>query len=363
MAPAIKRMLSERPRLLRMVTAISISLAGLSLKAMTKDEVLQEVRRLSREGAITSTELSRAYEGGQGQVTVRREHVGLAEILYYIGGAIVFIGIVVLVAQQWDSLSNFSQILVTLGSGIAAYVTGLLLTRYPQTRGVGTAFYFISALLLPLGLAVTFDQANYNIGTARIQSIMAAILLATYLFSRLVLKAKIFTIFSIIFGTWFFYSFVTMFVQNATSFYDTLKFYEYLTLVTGLSYILLGYYFAQTAERGLTGVLYSFGLLGLLSSTLSLGGWTPNQNIFWEVIFPGLALVIVFLSIQLKSKAFLTLGSIFLMAYILKITAEYFSNSLGWPVALVFAGLVLIGIGYLTFYLNRRYLSRRVTAV
>ena len=35
-----------------------------------------------------------------------------------------------------------------------------------------------------------------------------------------------------------------------------------------------------------------------------------------------------------------------------------FSSGLGWPAALMFAGLCLIGIGYLAFYLNRKYLSK-----
>ncbi len=70
-----------------------------------------------------------------------------------------------------------------------------------------------------------------------------------------------------------------------------------------------------------------------------------------------LALGTLFLSINLKSGSFLTFGTLFIMAYILKITAEYFTRGLGWPLALVIAGLMLIAIGYLSFYLKKKYIS------
>jgi len=121
--------------------------------------------------------------------------------------------------------------------------------------------------------------------------------------------------------------------------------------------MLLGYFFFQGDMSGLSGPLYGFGVLLFLGMALSLGGWSPHQRVFWELIFPGLAFGVIFLSICVKSKAFLVFGSMYLMAYILKISAEYFSHSMGWPLALVLAGLALIATGCLTFYLNRKYLG------
>jgi hypothetical protein len=69
---------------------------------------------------------------------------------------------------------------------------------------------------------------------------------------------------------------------------------------------------------------------------------------------------VILLSIWLKSKSFLVFGALFLMIYILKITSEYFTNSLGWPLALVLAGLLLIGIGALSVWLNKRYLGKAI---
>jgi hypothetical protein len=98
-----------------------------------------------------------------------------------------------------------------------------------------------------------------------------------------------------------------------------------------------------------------------LGGALALGGWSPRVSVVWEAVFPLLAFGAIVLAIYLKSKSMLTFGTLFIMAYIMKITAEYFSDSLGWPLALVIAGFGLLASGYMTFYLHRAYLTPRRT--
>lgn len=140
-------------------------------------------------------------------------------------------------------------------------------------------------------------------------------------------------------------------------YFDDWKFHEYRVLVASIAYMLLGYAFSKNERAPLQGFLYSFGILGFLGAALTLGGWEPNQNVFWELIYPGFVFGALFLSVHVKSNAFLTLGTLFLMAYILKITSEYFSSGLGWPLALVIAGLAMIGVGYMSLSLKKKYLS------
>lgn len=78
---------------------------------------------------------------------------------------------------------------------------------------------------------------------------------------------------------------------------------------------------------------------------------------FLGVAFPVLVFGVIFLSVYLKSKAFLTWGTLFLMAYILKITSEYFSSGLGWPLVLVIAGFAMIGVGYASLSFGKKYLG------
>lgn len=327
---------------------------------MDKEELLQQIRNLAAENLITKDDLIKAYDETFKEKTniAIVKKLGITEILYYIGGTIVFLGIAVLIWQNWSTLSVATKIIATLGFGIAAYIVGVVFGRYEKLDSVGQAFYLISALVTPMGLYVVFDNAGFDVRSPGTQSLISGILLGAYLLSFVAFRKNIFTIFSIIFGTWLFFAF-TSFLIGGKPHFDELKFSEYRILLTGLVYILLGYSFSKNERHPLTGPLYGFGIFGFLSAAFALGGWEPNQNVFWELIYPGLVLGVIFLSVHLKSKAFLTFGSIYLMLYILKITAEYFTDSLGWPLALVLAGLALIAIGYFSFYLNRKYISSK----
>jgi hypothetical protein len=130
-------------------------------------------------------------------------------------------------------------------------------------------------------------------------------------------------------------------------------------MAVGASYIFLGYNFLKSELEKLSGILFGLGAAFVLGSALILGGWSPNQNFFWELIFPGLAFGALFLSVPLKSKGFLAVGTLSLMVYIGKITAEYFSEGVGWPMALIFCGFMMIGIGYLAFWINQNYLKNK----
>ena len=324
---------------------------------MQKDDVLQGIRRLAAQRLLTKEEVTAAFDEAvrtDSDVAEIRQ-AGISGVLYYIGGAIVFLGISVLIWQHWSKLNDATKILATLGSGVAAYIAGVVLTQNERLKVASRAFYFIAALVTPLGLLVTFDIAGLDAGSAGCQSLIAGILLVTFLLSYAVNRQTVFTLFNIIFGTWLFFSFTSFLVGSDPQF--GWKFSAYRVLCTGLTYALLGYFFAHTSQRALTGALYGFGALFFLGAALALGDWKPHQNGFWELLFPGLVFGIMFLSVHVRSKAFLTFGSMYLMAYILKITAEYFTDSLGWPLALVVTGLALIAIGYVHFNLKKKYLS------
>jgi len=324
---------------------------------MEKEELLQQIRSFATQKLITKEEISLAYDEGSehSKAWSFGRKLGIAQILYYVGGAIVFLGISIFVWQTWGTHGIVTKILATLGSGVAAYIVGVLFSRDEKLQTVGSAFYFVSALVMPIGLYVVFDNAGFDAGSYGTQSLISGILFATYLVSYLVFRKDVFTLFSIIFGTWFFFSFTDFIVGGRPHFSD-LKFFEYRALAAGLTYILLGYSLAQD-KKALAGFLYSFGILGFLGAAFALGGWLPDRNVFWELVFPGLAFGAILSSIYLKSRSFLVFGSLYLMGYILKITHEYFTSGLGWPFALVLAGLMLIVVGYISFYLNKKYIS------
>ncbi len=323
---------------------------------MQKQALLDAVADGIRHKTVTKRDVLDAIDRGHDANAV--SHLQLSEILYYIGGAIVFLGISILIGQNWTELNAFTKILVTLGSGIAAYFVGLAFIRDKRTERVGQAFFFLSALVLPLGLFVTFDQAGYETSSAFTNVLMSGALSAMYLASYAAFRKGVLLLFGIFFCTWLFFAVTSALISGNAVFGDWWRFYAYRVLVAGLSYMLLGHYFQHSGKEEFTGPLYGFGVFGFLGAALVLGGWTPDASIVWELLFPGLVFGAMFLSVYLRAKSFLVFGAIYLMIYILKITGEYFQDGLGWPLALVLAGLALIAVGYVAVYVNNKYLNK-----
>ena len=328
---------------------------------MIKEEILNQIKILASQKFLTKEEILTAYEeGSRTQPETPPHSTRLSLILYYIGGIVVFLGIIILIAQHWSSLNNFTKILLTLGSGIAAFMMGILLERGGHLNQLSQAFYFISGLITPVGVHITFDIAGLDVGSNEIQTLISGLLFVTYMGSYLFFRKIIFLIFSIIFGTWFYVSFGNLLIAGHPLF-DDWRFNAYRVLVIWLSYLFLGYQFSRTpsphnARHTLSQWLLGIGVFGFLGTTLALGGWSPDQSVLWELLFPGLVVGILFLSIPLKNRSFLVFGSLYLMAYIVKISAEYFEKSLGWALCLVLMGFLLMGIGYFAFYLNKKYM-------
>jgi hypothetical protein len=325
---------------------------------ITKEEASQYIRAIARDKILTKAEVDFAWDTASivKSEAVLTKQLGIAEILYYIGAGIVVLGISILLAQNWAALSYTTQVLATLGSGIAAYLAGLAFDRNQKTESVATAFHLIAALVMPIGLYVVFTNAGLDIASYSTQTTASSILFVAYLLSFLVFRKSIFVLFTILFGTWLFFSLTSTMVESR-SIFDSLDFLEYRIIVASLAYLLIGYSFSQGKYAPLSNFLYSFGIFGFLGAALALGGWSPSQNIFWELAYPAFVFGALFLSVHLKSKAFLMWGTLYLMAYILKITSEYFASDLGWPVALVIAGLGMIGIGYMSLSLKHKYLA------
>jgi len=329
---------------------------------MDKQEVLQSIKELSQSGQLSQAEVLAAFTGASimPAATIEPKSLKLSEIMYYIGGAIVFLGICVLVYQNWDFLSSGLRVFITLGSFIAAFVVAILLNRYADLKKVAQAFFLISGMLAPLALNVTLHESGFDISSNSIQVLIFLVLTAIFFTAFYFYRQVILLFFGIVFATGIFHFLINMLVGNNLSYTDATKVWEYRILVLGLAYMFLGYYLYFTSQKALTGVMYGFGSLFFLGAAISLGGWQPNQNAFWELIYPLLVFGVIFLSVYVKSKSFLVFGTIFLIAYILKLTGEYFSSGLGWPLALVLAGLAIMGVGYYAVRLNKKYFRQQI---
>jgi len=325
---------------------------------MDKNNIIKNLENLIKEGSLTKEELLEVYHRSlrTDKQEILSKQSRISNILYYIGGAIVFLGICIFVGTNWSNLSDLTKILATLGSSVMMYGAGALLARYENLQKVCSAFYFISGLIAPLGILVTMDIAGIDTSSAGSHTVTAAIIFAVQLISYYIDRRQVFFVFSVIFGTWLFFG-LTTYLVGGRPFHDW-DFIKYRWLAAGLTHMILGYSLADTNRKDLTRYLYGFGVVEFLTAALCLGGWSPHQSLIWELIFPGLTFGIIFLSVYLKARSFLVFGSLYLMIYILKITNEYFASGFGWALSLIVVGFALIGIGYFAFYLNKKYISQ-----
>jgi len=324
---------------------------------MDKQLLIDSVREAAANRLLDKNEILAAYEQGAAAAAGARDGVmfkklTIEEILYYIGAAIIFLGIDVMLWQNWSELSVFTKLLATLGSGIAAYFVGILLSRYEKLEAAGSAFYLIFALITPVGISVMLDEAGMPMSEASTVSIIAATMLAICLASFYALKKNVFILFSIIFGTTLFFSWTQAMFGDYVDDVES-EFYAWRMMMVGVLYLVMSRQFIRTVRAPLVGFLNGFGIVFLLGGIMTMGGTGTFIEDLWNWMMPVAALAVIFLSTRFSSKAFLTFGTIFFVAGIFRVSADYFANSFGWPLALTLAGIIMMGAGYAYFNLRK----------
>lgn len=280
----------------------------------------------------------------------------LIHVFYAIGAIIALIGIVILIAQNWREIGFFGRIVVTLGISLATYVAAILL-RSPEQRTISQVMFTMSAMLAPVGAVVLLSEADMDF-TWVTQIFVATILFVVYAVALFISKKNILVLFSVAFASWAYYALVMK--MFAVGYYYETDFLKWATMLLGFSYLLIGYGLKMAwqasddqdaKEKSHVGnVLYAFGTLAILGAGISVGG-------VFDLVLIALIFGAFYGSVYLKSRAMLTLAALFLMAHIVKLTSEYFVDSIGWPVALIVVGFLVIGIGYMTYSINKKYLK------
>jgi len=274
---------------------------------------------------------------------------------YAIGAIITLGGVVVLIGQNWTEIGFIGRISVTLGISLMTYIGGFLLNK-PSQKAISQVMFIISSALAPLASYVLLNEANINFEWP-FTFYTALAMFGLFGYALWASKNNVLVLITIGFASWSYYSVILKFFETDNGSYDVLK---WATMLLGFSYILIAHgYESMSASIGTSdekekkvvrGVLIGFGTLAVLGSGIFVGG-------FFDLIFIAFIFAAFYGSVYLKSPSMLTFGALFLMAHIVKLTSEYFVDSVGWPVALIIIGFLIIGVGYMTYNLNKKYIS------
>ena len=129
---------------------------------------------------------------------------------------------------------------------------------------------------------------------------------------------------------------------------------ETVALIIGASLVLTGIGVDRSGHRDISPAIYFFGSAGFLYGFFDL----VEKTVF-EIAFIAAAAGFVYLSVLLHSRTLLFVATLAILAYTGYFTGEHFADSVGWPVALIVFGMLMIGLSALAFRIDRDYVRAK----
>jgi uncharacterized membrane protein len=308
----------------------------------TKEDALQDIISLVKHNNITFDEIKHALETAPILASKPSSSV-LSKLLGYIGGIFVFAGISVFIGMYWDDFGSAARVIVTLGTGFVAFIMGLVCLYDKKYERAATPLFLIAALLQPSGILVMLQEYSSG-GDARHGVLfMAAFMLIQQGATFWAKRRTVLAFSAILFGCIFF-----------ATLFDIWDFDEELIgIVIGSSILCVAYALNQSRHLAIAPFWYFIGAIILMWSVFESVENTP-----FELIYLGLAALLIFLSTYVRSRTLLLVGTLSMLVYIGYYTAKHFANTLGWPIALVIIGIALIGMSALAVRLNNKYIKQ-----
>ena len=323
---------------------------------MQKDVLLQELATKLSTGEIQPREVMQCLKRVPNTRTAGSEetfsHSSVAKTLFIVGAAVVVIGILFFVSQIWSDIGALGRIAVTLGLGLVLTAMGsMLLQSDPRQHGTGTVFHWIGGVLIPSGAVVTLTELSVGEPSLWPLAITFVVLAIFYFLLHIAHKTATLTFFCIANATMSLYLAAAAVMDGSTVRQEDI--YAYLTMVVGVSYLLLAFAFRKRWNERLTDFLHLAGSGGFFVAAFSQVFDSPP----WQLLYFLLLIGGLFVSVFLRSRSILFTSTVFLIVHVSYITSQYFADSIGWPVSLVLLGFLFIGLGHASLTINRKYIA------
>ena len=312
----------------------------------SRQEALDRIASIAREHGFSGAEILQALDHDidpAAEASRKRSTHVLGKLLGPLGGIFVFAGLGVFIAMNWDAMNSLARIVITLGSGVSAFVLALVAAGDERGQRFTAPLYLIAAALQPIGLLVVFGEFSSGrdwhvaaLATSLIMAIQQGLALRVKQDSVLLFTTMLFAIWALVTAL------------------DMMQVDEdFIAALLGASTVGLCAGLARTRYRGVTPFWYFAGSVSFFFGWFAL----LDGNIF-ELLFLLTACGGVYLSIVVKSRVLLFVSTVAILGYVSYFSAEHFSDSLGWPIVLILLGLMLIGLSAAAMRINRRYIAR-----
>ena len=311
-----------------------------------KENALREIAAIASQHDLTAAEvlavlspaaLSRAETAdGDDKSPV------LTRLFGYLGGIFVFAGLTVFIGMQWDGMNSAARIIVTLGSGTAAFVMAIFGARDERFDKAATPLFLLAALLQPAGILVALNEFSAG-GDWHYAVLLASGVMLLQQGATFWNTGRTTLLFlTLCFAIWFCATAMDLIGLDG----------DLITFTLGGSLLLLSYSIDRSAHQAMAPFWYFASSVAMLAALFSLLRHTAV-----EILFLGVACGLVFVSTWVKSRTLLLVGTVAILSYIGYFTSENFADAVGWPIALMLFGLLLIGLSALAFRINRKYIA------
>lgn len=335
---------------------------------MNKEQVKEVITRsiqqniISRDEVISvATTSTTSQQGGSQIETSSEKESSVPKVLYSIGGVIAVTGILVLLGNNWDTIGFIGRWLATVGLGLATFVGAFMVYRKPEYNILTQVFFTIASIASLIGGFVWLGESGLSYWDGPDSALLiASILFVIFTTALYATRKSILHIISTVFFTIAYYALVSKLLKGSGFGLVALKdIVVYSSMILAIGYFMYNSWihkgtFTQSLPVGTKktlGGVYTFASFGLfLISGLFLGG-------IWNLFYAFIVIGAVILSVKLKTKIGLLISAIAIGIYCVKISVEYFADSISFSVALLASGLLIIALGYLTYYLNKKYIT------
>ena len=301
-----------------------------------RSQVLEQVRRLARQHGFSPDEVFP-------RVPEARPHGVISMVLGYLGGLFLFAGISAFIAINWESFPAFARVGVTLGVGLAVFIAAVIVDQQRVWPTFPTPAYLAAEVLQPIGLLVAFEEFGSG-GDWRIALLITGAVFCVQALAVLRSRPNAVLLFAAV-------AFGTMAAANVFDLADIPE--GYTAVALGASLVLIA--------LGIDGERYPWNVnawIGAGSILFYLGAFDLLRERPYEVLFTAIGAVGLYLSVLTRVRAILVTSVAALLFYISYFTVQNFSDSLGWPVALMVIGASFVALGVLAVRFNRLYFRR-----
>ena len=305
-----------------------------------KEQALNQIAEIAREHDLTAdeilAELSPSKEASDSKSSV------LTRLFGYLGGIFVLAGLGVFIEMQWETMNSFARITITLGSGLAAFVMALVAVADERWEKTVTPLFLLAAALQPTGILVTLDEFSSGGDERHAILLTSGVLLIQQALTFLKTRRTVLLFMSLIFAVSFYGTAMDLFDLDE----------DLIGFTLGVSVLLVSYSIDRTRHAMITPFWYFVSSAAMLAGLFSL-----IEGSVIEILFLGAACGLVFLSTWVKSRSLLFVGTAAILGYVGYYTAENFSDVVGWPIALILFGFLMIGLSAVAFRINRKYIA------